>query len=103
MTHFIQVYHSLYVLISFVGLCVYAVVVQSLSHVRLFCDPMDYSTAGFPVHHQLPEPTQTHVNCFGDVIQQSQPLLSISLLPSIFPSIRVISNELILHVRWPKY
>ena len=77
--------------------------VQSLSHVRLFCDPMDYSTAGFPVHHQLPEPTQTHVNCFGDVIQQSQPLLSISLLPSIFPSIRVISNELILHVRWPKY
>ena len=40
------------------------------------CDPMDYSMEGFPVHHQLPEPTQTHVHCVGDAIQLSHPLLS---------------------------
>ena len=32
------------------------------------CDPMDYSTPGFPVHHQLPELAQTHVHCVGDAI-----------------------------------
>ena len=36
--------------------------VQSLSRVRLFCDPMNHSTPGLPVHHQLPESTQTHVH-----------------------------------------
>ena len=40
------------------------------------CDPMDRSTPGFPVHHQLLEPTQTHVHQVGDAIQQSHPLLS---------------------------
>ena len=40
------------------------------------CDPMDYSTPGFPVHHQLPEPTQTRVHHIGDAIQPSHPLLS---------------------------
>ena len=40
------------------------------------CDPMDCSTPGLPVHHQLPEPTQTHVHCIGDVIQPSHPLSS---------------------------
>ena len=40
------------------------------------CDPMDCSMAGFPVHHQLPEPTQTHVHWVGDAIQPSHPLLS---------------------------
>ena len=39
-------------------------------------DPMDCSTPGFPAHHQLPEPTQTHVHCIGDAIQPSHPLLS---------------------------
>ena len=38
--------------------------------------PMDCSTPGLPVHHQLPEPTQTHVHCIGDAIQPSHPLLS---------------------------
>ena len=42
--------------------------VQLLSCVRL-CDPMDCSMPGFPVHHQLPEPTQTHVICVSDAIQ----------------------------------
>ena len=61
------------------------------------CDPMDSSTPGPPVHHQLPESTQTPVHWVGDAI----PLLL--LLPSIFPSIRVFSNESDLHIRWPKY
>ena len=40
------------------------------------CNPMDYSTPGFPVHHQLPELTQTHVHWIGNAIQPSHPLLS---------------------------
>ena len=40
------------------------------------CDPMDRSTPGLPVHHQLPEFTQTHVHWVSDAIQPSQPLLS---------------------------
>ena len=51
--------------------------VQLLSCVQL-CDPMDNSKPGFPVHHQLPEFTQTHVYWVPDAIQQSHPLLSLS-------------------------
>ena len=40
------------------------------------CDPMDCSTPGFPVHHQFPELTQTHVHQVGDAIQPSHPLSS---------------------------
>ena len=43
------------------------------------CDPMDCSTPGFPVYHQLLELAQTHVHWVGDVIQPSHPLLSPSL------------------------
>ena len=50
--------------------------VQSLSLVWLFATPMDCSMPGFPVHHQLPEPTQTHVHWGGDAIQPSHPLSS---------------------------
>ena len=49
--------------------------VQLLSRVRL-CDPMNCSTPGLPVHHQIPEFTQTHVHQVGDAIQPSYPLLS---------------------------
>ena len=42
----------------------------------ILCDPMDYSTPGLPVHHQLPEFTQTHVHGVGDAIQPSHPLSS---------------------------
>ena len=42
----------------------------------ILCDPMNCSTPGLPVHHQLLESTQTHVHCVGDVIQPSHPLLS---------------------------
>jgi len=51
--------------------------VQLLSQVRLW-DPMDCSTPGFPVHHQLLELVQTHVHWVGDAIQPSHPLLSSS-------------------------
>ena len=72
------------------------------------CNLTDCSTPGFPVHHQLPEFTQTHVHRVGDAILSSptphlilcHPLLP---LPSIFPSIRVFSNESDLRIRWPKY
>ena len=49
------------------------------------CDPMNRSTPGLPVHHQLPEFTQTHVHRVGDAIQPSHPLSSPSL-PTLKPS-----------------
>ena len=65
--------------------CLFAVIsVQSLSHVRL-CDPMNRSMPGLPVHHQLPEFTQTHVHQASDAIQPSHPLSSPSL-PAPNPS-----------------
>ena len=57
----------------------------------------------FPVHHQLLEFIQTHVYWVSDAIQPSHPLSSLLLPPSIFPSIRVFSNELAFHISWPKY
>ena len=77
--------------------------VHILSLVAQLCptcfDPIDCSTPGLPVHHQLPEFTQTHVHWVGDAIQPSHPLSS----PSIFPRIRAFSNESAVHIRWPKY
>ena len=64
---------------------------------------MNRSTPGLPVHHQLPEFTQTQVHRVGGASSHfilCRPLL---LLPPIPPSIRVFSNESTLHVRWPKY
>ena len=66
------------------------------------CDPMNRSTPGLPVHHHLPEFTQTHVHRVSDAIQPSHPLFFL-LLPPIPPSIRVFSNESTLRMRWPKY
>ena len=63
---------------------------------------MDCSTPGLSVHHQLPELTQTHVHWVGDAMQPSHPLSSPSPLNSIYPSIRVFSNESVLHIRWPR-
>ena len=57
------------------------------------CNPMNCSTPGFPVHYQLPEPTQTHVHRVGDVIQSSHLCCPLVLLPLIFPRSRVFSNE----------
>ena len=64
---------------------------------------MNRSTPGLSVHHQVPEFTQTHVHQAGDGISHlilCRPLL---LLPTIPPSIRVLSNESTLPMRWPKY
>ena len=58
---------------------------------------------GFPVHHQFPELPQTHVHRVSDAIQPSHSLSSPSPPAFNFPSIRVFSNELVLHIRWPKY
>ena len=75
---------------------------QSLSHVRL-CDPMNRSTPGLPVHHQLPEFTQTHVHRVSDVIQPSHPLSSPSPPAPNPSSIRVFSNESTLRMRCTKF
>ena len=66
------------------------------------CDPMNHSMPGLPVHHQLPESTQTHVHWVGDAIQPSILCCPLLLLPSIFPSIRVFSYVSVLRIRWPK-
>ena len=81
------------------------------------CNPMDCSTPGLPVHHQLLEFTQTHVHWVGDAIQPSYPSLPslrtslrrglpchpLLFLPPIPPSIRFFSNKSTLHMRWPNY
>ena len=85
--------------------------VASLSLVQLssvphscstLCNTMDCSMSGFPVHHQLPELAQTHVQLVmpSNHLILCHPLL---LLPSIFPSIKVFSNGSVLHIRWPKF
>ena len=67
------------------------------------CDPMNCSAPGLPVHHQLPEFTQTHVHRVSDAIQPSHPLSSPSPPAPIPPNIRVFSNESTLRMRWPQY
>ena len=67
------------------------------------CNPMDCSVPGFPVHHHLLKLAQTHIH---QLMMPSSHLVFCSpllLLPSIFPSIRVFSNESVLRIRWPKY
>ena len=76
-------------------------VVQFLSRASLFVT-MDCSPPGFPVFHHHLEFAQIHVESVmpPNHLILCHPLL---LLPSIFPSIRVFSNESALHIRWPKY
>ena len=80
---------------------------QSVSSVAqscpTLCNPMNHSTPGLPVHHQLPEFTQTHVHQVGDAIQPSHPLSSPSP-PAPNPSQHQgLFQESTLHMRWPKY
>ena len=65
-------------------------------------NPMNYSTPGFPVYHQLPELAQTM--SIESVMPSTHPILChpFLLLPSVFLSIRVFSNEPVLPIRWPK-
>ena len=76
--------------------------VQSLSYPTPW-DPMNHSLADLPVHHQLPEFTQTRIHWECAAIQPSHSLSSPSPPALIFPSIRVFSNESALRIRWPKY
>ena len=77
---------------------------SSVTQSRLtLCHPMNHSMPGLPVHNQFPESTQTHVHWVNDDMNHlilCHPLL---LLPSIFPSIGVFSNESALQIRWLKY
>ena len=91
---YITIDHSIHFLIqcfSVVKLC------PTLYHT------MDRSTPGFSVLHYLPAFVQTLVHWVSDAIQPSHLLSLPLLLPSIFPSIRVLSNESALHIRWPEY
>ena len=76
--------------------------VQSLMCATL-CDPMNRSTPSLPVHHQLPESTQTHA--IESVMPSNHLILCrlFLLLTSIFPSIKVFSHESAVCIRWPKY
>ena len=72
------------------------------------CDPMDYSLWRATKHqaslpHHLLEFAQVHVHWISDAIQPSHPVAPFLLLPSVFPSVIVLSRESALHVRWPKY
>ena len=73
------------------GLCVHTythrcVIVNSVAQsCPTLYDPMDCSMPGFPVHHQLLEPIQTHVHSVSDAIQPPHPLSSPSPPSSIFP------------------
>ena len=67
------------------------------------CDPMDCSTPGFPVHHQLPELAQTHVHWVDDSIQPSSPVVPFSSCLQSFPAFRVFSNESVLRIRWQNH
>ena len=66
------------------------------------CHPMDCSTPGFPVHHQLPELAQIHVHRVGDAIQPSHSLSSPSPILSLSQH-QGFSSEPVLHIREPKY
>ena len=67
------------------------------------CDPMDCNKRGLPVHHQLPELLK--FMSIESVIPSSHLILCcpLLLLPSIFPSIRIFSNESVICIKWPKY
>ena len=67
------------------------------------CDPMNCSTPGLPVHHQLPELTQTHVHRVSDVIQPSHPLWSSSPPAFNLSQHQGFSSESAFHIRWPSY
>ena len=80
-------------------LCISSIQFSSVSQsCSTLCDPMNCSTPGLPVHHQLPEFTQTHVHVVDDAIQPSHSL-SFLFPPALNPS----SNESTLRMRWPKY
>ena len=68
------------------------------------CDPMDCSKPGLPVHHQLPEFTQTHVHWVSDAIQPSRLLLLHPSPPAFnLSQHQSLYRSSVLPIRWPKY
>ena len=67
------------------------------------CNPMNHSTPGLPVHHQLPEFTQIHIHRVSDAIQPSHPLSSPSSPASNPSQHQSLFQWSTLHMRWPKY
>ena len=91
-------------LVKFRRQCLYWVQFSSVAQsCPTLCNPMNCSTPGLLVHHQLPEFTQTH--SIESVMPSNHLILCrpLLLLPSTFPSIRVFSNESALPIRWQKY
>ena len=84
------------------SLCCCSVLGHSVSCLTL-CSSMDCSLPGLLVHHPLLEPAQTHVH--ESVMPANHLFLCcpLLLLPSIFPSIGVFSNESVLCIKWPRY
>ena len=68
-----QLFISIYIILDITNNLQFSSVTQSCLNL---CNPMDYSTPGLPVHHQLPELAQTHVSWVGDAIQPSNTLSS---------------------------
>ena len=97
--------HGTYALGRHVGrfLVMFDSVISVPSSCPTLCNPMDCSTPGLPVHHQLLELAQTHVHQVSDAIQPSHPLLYPFPPPLVFSIIRILSNESALRIRWPKY
>ena len=81
----------------------FSLVQFSCSSCLTLCDPMDCSMPGLPVYHQLSEFTQ--IMSIESVMSSNHLILCclLLLLRSVFPSIRVFSNESALLIRWPKY
>ena len=75
----------------------------SLQSCLILCNPTDCSTPGFPVHHK--SKSLLKLMSIESAMPSNHLILCypLFLLPSIFPSIRVFSNESVLSIRWPKY
>ena len=96
----IQLYYNKY---SSLGTSVQFSSVQLLTHVPLVVTPWTAAHQASLSITNSRSLLKTHVHQVGDAIQPSHPLLSPSPPLSIFPNIRVFSNEAALHIRWPKY
>ena len=86
-----------------IGLFLYSSFSSVAQSCPTLCNPMNHRLLGLPVHHQLPEPPKP---MYIESMMPSNHLIlchPLLLLPSIFPSIRVFSNESALSIRWPKY
>ena len=101
-----SVHVSSYIKVSYLGLifpCITSVQFSSVAQLcPTLCNPMDYSTPCLPFHHQ--HRSLLKLRSIELVIPSNHLILCRPLLPpSIFPNIRVFSDESVLCIRWPKY